>query len=110
MLNDGKRNAIKERKGKERKEKKNTNTDSFLSFWNLYPRKIGKPAALKKYREKEKDDIEKGLALWCDYWIAAETEQQFIPHPATWLNQERWKDIPPEVEGVSSFDLDGAQK
>jgi hypothetical protein len=37
------------------------------------------------------------------YWKAKEIELEFIPHPATWLNQERWEDeliIEPKKEKV----------
>lgn len=70
----------------------------FEIFWKEYPNKVGKPNALKKYKDKEHLDIMSWLSDWKEYWEEAETEQRFIPHPATWLNQERWKDEPPEHE------------
>jgi hypothetical protein len=38
------------------------------------------------------------LERWKEYWDYSETEPRFIPHPATWLNQERYKDEPPETK------------
>lgn len=73
---------------------------SFEQWWKHYPRKIAKPAALRSYRAARKVGTHEammiGLADWCRYWTA-KNEPQFIPHPATWLNQHRWQDAPPPV-------------
>ena len=34
---------------------------------------------------------------------------QYIPNPATWLNQQRWEDILPEAEKPSGIDTDQDQ-
>lgn len=71
----------------------------FLAFWSAYPRHVGKDAAAKAFakamaRIKDADPlsvilsgIERALSGWDD--------PQFIPHPATWLNQGRWEDDAP---------------
>jgi hypothetical protein len=74
----------------------------FEDFWAAYPRKVGKDAARKAWTAAKKRapiaEIAAGLnaARW-------PTDAQFIPHPATWLNQGRWQDNPsdaaPEPEG-----------
>lgn len=93
------RNTIKERKGKENKEKKNnTYTESFEIFWKEYPNRVGKPDALRKYKEQEHSEIMDWLTRWKEFWDYSETEPRFIPHPATWLNQERYKDETPETK------------
>jgi hypothetical protein len=68
----------------------------FESFWSAYPRKVGKDAALKKFNQAiSKTTIETILLAIAEQ---SNTEQwkkdggQFIPHPATWLNQGRWND------------------
>lgn len=84
---------------KERKKEIDTNTlESFSFFWNLYPNKVWKPDALKKYKEQEHSEIIEWLERWKEFWDYSETEPRFIPHPATWLNQERYKDEPPETK------------
>ncbi len=40
--------------------------------------------------------IADGLARWCDFWAADRTDDQYIPHPATFLNQARYLDDPPQ--------------
>ena len=66
----------------------------FVCFWKEYPRKIGKRAAEKAYvaalKRADATAIMTGLALFVKH--AANLEPQFIPHPATWLNQDRWLD------------------
>jgi hypothetical protein len=67
---------------------------AFDKFWEVYPRKIGKAAALKAFEKASKKTepeliIEK-VILWVSQGILP--EMQFIPHPTTWLNQGRWED------------------
>lgn len=69
----------------------------FAEFWNAYPRKTQRKDALKAWTKLKPerallDLITGNLRARVD---AGEwTEKQFIPHPATYLNQERWKDEP----------------
>jgi hypothetical protein len=70
--------------------------DGFAEFWERYPRRIGKAAARKAYEKARKtsqhDDIMFGLSQQMN--SLASREQQYIPHPSTWLTQERWNDEP----------------
>lgn len=81
---------------KKEKDKKEINCDdNFETFYQSYPRKIGK-VNVEKWFNKNKPDEElmnkiltsleehKKLKQWQD--------KQFIPYPATWLNQKRWED------------------
>lgn len=73
---------------------------TFDAFWQAYPRKTAKPAAEKAWRAIKPRDTERvmdGLATWCAFWRADRTEARFIPHPTTWLRQERWNDEPPPL-------------
>lgn len=81
------------------KNVKNVNNNildqKFLEFWENYPRKIGKPKAEKTFKQLKEADIPlvlEGLARYNRYWLEKGTELQYIPHPVTWLNQQRWKD------------------
>lgn len=73
-----------------------TQLDQFERFWRTYPRRIGKGAARKSFEKSLKlasfEEIMAGLQRQLSYY--ATKEQQFIPHPTTWLNQERWADEP----------------
>lgn len=72
----------------------------FDAFWEVYPRKVGKPAAAKSFRRAlgngAKDyEITAGAARWAEFWKADGTDTTFIPHPTTWLNRNGWDDEPP---------------
>jgi hypothetical protein len=94
----------KKRKVKRKKTTSKADDDVFDRFWSEYPNKKAK----KKARESwDKIDFTKHPA---DDIIAAVQKQKqskqwmkdggaFIPHPTTWLNQERWTD---EVDTTSN--------
>jgi len=70
----------------------------FETFWTHYPKKIGKKEALRAW-EKAKDKPLIGaillilvMAKASDQWT--KDNGQFIPNPATWINQGRWADEP----------------
>lgn len=71
--------------------------DSFATFWTEYPRKVAKPEAMKAWI-KAKPDAELVAAIMAGLRRAktsrdwTKDDGQFIPHPATWLNQQRWED------------------
>ena len=70
---------------------------SFGLFWQEYPRKVSKKTAESAWIKinPQNGTVEKILSALKEY---KKTEQwqknngQFIPHPSSWLNQERWKD------------------
>ena len=76
----------------------NLNPNKFFNtFWKAYPKKVAKLKARKAFEKINPDDtllatmlvsIEKALKskLWRD------KDGQFIPNPATWLNDKRWED------------------
>lgn len=76
----------------------NQESANFDYFWSLYPNKVGKPKAkqsyLKAVRSHSFEIILAGLKrhLTCNQWT--KDNGQFIPHPTTWLNQERFNDTP----------------
>lgn len=82
-------------------------TAQFEDFWKQYPRRIGKGAARKAFEKALKlasfEEIETGLRRQLSYYQSR--EQQFIPHPTTWLNQERWADDPQPVKSRKPGDM-----
>ena len=80
----------------------NTNTnkkpirepDGFAEFWSAYPKKVGKGAAESAWRKLRPpigvciSAIES--AKRSSQWL--KDGGQFVPNPATWLNQRRWED------------------
>jgi hypothetical protein len=70
--------------------------DKFESFWKTYPRKQGKGAAEKAWKKAhvngEFDSLLAALERQkcSDQW--RKDGGQFVPNPATWINQRRWED------------------
>jgi len=84
-----------QRKGKGKVKEKGLYSPNFLKFWNVYPKKEAKRKALTAYENIKKpipslqiilSSIEKQNKS--DQWQDA----QYIPHPASWINQRRWED------------------
>lgn len=78
----------------------------FGTFWKAYPKKVGKGAAEKAFAKAKPDDAltEKMLSA---VEAAKRSSQwrkdggQYIPNPATWLNQKRWEDELPEEAQIT---------
>lgn len=80
-------------------------SEAFLTFWNTYPRKTGKGAAWKAWKNADRPELEVILnairkARQSPEWL--KERGAFIPHPSTWLNQARWED-----EGIDYAALAG---
>ncbi|HUX61297.1 MAG TPA: hypothetical protein VMV32_08285 [Ignavibacteriaceae bacterium] len=67
----------------------------FELFWATYPRHVSKVNAVKSFRKinPDQDLFNKIIsALKRQIEFGMYTDKNFTPHPATWLNQERWND------------------
>jgi len=74
---------------------------SFAEFWKAYPRKDNKKAAEAAYRKALKGMDHGTLVAAVDtqrHW--QQWREGFIPHAATWLNNERWRDEPSDPRQV----------
>ncbi len=97
----------------------------FDRLWSCYPRKVGRGAALKSFEKINPDEkflMEMILAIDAQIRYRKQVTEQnkslsernkkFIPdwpHPATWLNQQRWLDeIPSIIE--EKFQLTNEEK
>ena len=74
--------------------------NGFEEFWQAYPKKVGKGAAIKSWLKVKAriDDVMPAL-IWqkeSDQW--KKQNGQFIPNPATYLNECRWQDEQPVVD------------
>ena len=72
--------------------------ENFEGLWAIYPRKTGKGAAHEAFRkalvigatlEEITDGVKRHLAFFRSKGV------EFVPHLATWLNQNRWQDEVP---------------
>jgi hypothetical protein len=81
----------------------------FELFWQQYPRKAGKKAAKKAWMGI-KPDAElldasmSAIGNAVRYWAHQGVAQKHIPHPSTWLNEERWEDEFPAVHMPGGMD------
>ncbi|CAN5715244.1 hypothetical protein BH10PSE18_BH10PSE18_08090 [soil metagenome] len=81
---------------KVRRPASQTDPDGFDVFYAAYPRKVGRGAAVKAWAkltpdERTRTEILTALTLQRPKLDWREGGR-FIPHPSTWLNEERWKD------------------
>jgi hypothetical protein len=68
----------------------------FDEFWKAYPRKTNKGFARKVFEKLKVDDAMLTKMIQAIYVqnknVWKDKDQQYIPHPSTWLNGERWDD------------------
>ena len=82
----------------DKKEKPSINkvdlSKDFQTFWQMYPRKVGKLAAQKSFEKAVKSatpqEIFEGVIR---YQRNCGSDPKFIAHPSTWLNEGRWMDV-----------------
>lgn len=69
-------------------------TTLFDRFWVEYPNKKGKITAREKWKKKKLNDkFDQIMSKLLDYKKTEKWQNiEFVPHPSTWLNQERWED------------------
>jgi hypothetical protein len=68
-------------------------SDDFLEFWEEYPRKVAQKKAWEAWR-KANPPLSDCLRALSKVKKTAQWQRgkEYIPHAATWLNQERWDD------------------
>ena len=69
----------------------------FETLWKMYPRKLGKPKALKSYTKARKngvtfEQVKQGIENYCKEICAKGTKMEYIKHGSTWFNGECWND------------------
>ncbi|MGX1223179.1 hypothetical protein [Streptomyces ambofaciens] len=87
----------------------------FDEFWAAYPRKVAKGTARAAWTKTLKrgvaaEHITKAAVRASAQWRAAHTELRFIPHPATWLNGERYDDEPEPTPAQNQPPLPGTTR
>ena len=87
----------------------------FETLWKMYPRKIGKPKALKAYQRAVKkgvtfETVKAGLEAYCRHIEANKTETAYIKQGSTWFNGECWNDeynTAPNKPAAAKIELNG---
>ena len=79
----------------------------FEEFWNLYPKKKSKPDALRAWKRHKLDSAFDAIITGLNTYKASsdwlKNGGQFIPYPATFLNQRRWEDEIATTQGPASI-------
>ena len=83
-------------------ERDSVREEMFSRFWSAYPRHTAKQTALAAFKKLNPDE-----QLLQTILTAIERQKvspqwtkdggQFVPYPATWLNQRRWEDETPKA-------------
>ena len=84
--------------------------DTFAAFWSAYPRKDSKAKAKASWDrlEPDKELVSRIMAALEQHKQSDQWNRdggQYIPYPATWLNQRRWED-----EGITPAQPDPPKK
>lgn len=88
-----------EKRREEKKKQKQRHVQRaarFDDFWAVYPEKKGKAAALKSWKAKDCDAIADQII---NHVLLMQDQDEgwrngFIPHGSTYVNGERWHDVP----------------
>lgn len=88
---------------------------SFDTFWACYPKKASKPMAFRAWKKLKPDpaladEIMTGLQKWSESYDWLKDGGQYIPYPATWLNNRKWEDDVPAARPVDSVKRVNAQQ
>lgn len=67
----------------------------FEQFWDAYPRRVGKKAAVAAWKKLNAEAMQVAVSVLPDHvavWVAEGRGTATVPYPATWLNAEAWQD------------------
>lgn len=83
----------------------------FLTFWEAYPKKVGKGGAFISWERQSPDlPVVLGALAWqCQLADWLKEGGAYVPNPATYLNQRRWEDEPPAMPNGASHARPGAR-
>ena len=83
--------------------------EMFNQFWASYPKKVDKKGCEKKFKK-----IKNLKAIFPDIMSALENQKnskqwnekngEYIPHPSTWINQERWNNVNEVADRQAAID------
>lgn len=91
-------NKDKKKKKDIKKINKKSFSKEFEEWWAEVPRKKSKDEAFRKFntilagKVATFDELMDGIKQYAEHCAKTKTEEKFIKHPSTWLNQGCWKD------------------
>jgi hypothetical protein len=85
--------------------------DSFDTFWNLYPKKVGKTDALKAWKQVlKKKTADEMIGLTKAYSESKLPDMTYIPYPASWLNKGLYEAVENDKPAPASKPIFGRIK
>lgn len=90
----------------EKKRKEEILRANFDEWYSHYPKKVGKPSALKAFRTAIKKISLEDLIAATDLYANSvrDVDPKFIKGPGPWLNDERWEASLSTTEAPKQFD------
>ena len=89
----------------ESESESNPRAGAFAAFWAAYPRKVGKEAARRAFAKIPKEAWPLLVPAINAQKLSRQWQKdggQYIPNPATWLNQGRWEDEAAEAQAQTN--------
>jgi hypothetical protein len=84
-------------------EPQSKEADRFDEFWKVFPKKAGKPAALKAWQKAIKTARPDAIIAAAKVYAGTDGVQRgFVKHPQGWLNEERFNDADLQPVPVSA--------
>ena len=74
----------------------------FDEFWSIYPRKVARAYAERcwtKLSPAYRQLALGAISAHVEHWKARKLDWDKLPHCSTWLNQQRWNDELPKING-----------
>jgi hypothetical protein len=77
-------------------------SESFDTFWLLYPKKVAKADALKAWKQVlKKKTADEMIALTKAYSESKLPDMTYIPYPASWLNKGLYEAVQETPKAIS---------
>lgn len=80
--------------------------ETFNTFMKVYPRRVGKASAFRRWKPAEKlvgaDALIAGAVLYAEHIKRNRIEPQFVMYPERWLNGGHWDDEYPVAPSMIS--------
>lgn len=72
-------------------------SEAFNEFWEVYPRKVAKQAAIRAWVKQGCDALVPQIMATLAWQVPVfeRRDPDHVPHPASWLNDARWTDVEP---------------
>src|SRR5690606_21370365 len=86
-------------------------TDDFEEFWKIYPRRTGKAAAFRAWRKLNLAQKRRAYVALKKQLPTLKAQirgpnENFCPHPSTWLHEGRFDDEPEQRAATTALERD----